>query len=78
MNGLKLYIEQVDETSNASIFYSRRGDGPFYRWLYEAKDSHWRVYRIDTADFKSRDLSNASWKSVPEELQAQIGQHYLD
>ncbi len=60
------------------VFYSRRGNGPIYRWLYEEKLAHWRASRMHTSDFDSHKLSNASWKSVPETLQAQLGSHYLD
>jgi hypothetical protein len=60
------------------VFYSRRGNGPIYRWLYEKTLSHWRPLRMNTSDFNPHKLSNASWKSVPETLQAQIGAHYLD
>lgn len=90
MSGLRVYVSspsmnlpsavgiakeaiQVDR-----IFYSRRGNGPIYRWLYEEKLAHWRPSRMNTSDFNSHKLSNASWKSVPETLQAQLGQHYLD
>ena len=61
-----------------SVFYSRRGNGPIYRWLYEEKLAHWRALRMHTSDFDTHKLSNASWKSVPETLQAQLGTHYLD
>jgi len=68
-------IIEGDDTKFARVFYSRRGNGPVYRWLYEERLAHWRPLRMQTTDFK---LSNASWKSVPETLQAQLGQHYLD
>lgn len=60
------------------VFYSRRGNGPIYRWLYEAKVAHWRPVRMQTSDFVSRKLCNASWKTVPDSLQEQLGKHYLD
>ena len=59
-------------------FYSRRGKGPIYRWRYEEKLAHWRPSRMQTGDFETHKLSNATWKSVPETLQAQLGSHYLD
>jgi hypothetical protein len=90
MGGLRLYvdapstepasnlgIEENDLTGNR-VFYSRRGKGPIYRWLYEDKLAHWRVSRMHTSDFDAHKLSNATWKSVPETLQAQLGSHYLD
>ncbi len=60
------------------VFYSRRGNGPIYRWLYEEKLAHWRPLRMHTSDFDPHKLSNASWKSVPDTLQDQLGKHYLD
>ncbi len=90
MSGLRVYIN-APSTSQASpigideddatvikIFYSRRGNGPIYRWLYEEKPAHWRALRMHTSDFDTQKLSNASWKSVPETLQVQLGAHYLD
>jgi hypothetical protein len=90
MSGLRVYVNSAttdlpsgvgiaEEGSKVDrIFYSRRGNGPIYRWLYEEKLAHWRPLRMNTSDFNSHKLSNASWKSVPETLQAQLGQHYLD
>ncbi len=70
-------VEEEEARINKT-FYSRRGNGPFYRWLYEEKVALWRALRMSTSDFDSHKLSNTSWKSVPETLQAQLGAHYLD
>jgi hypothetical protein len=90
MSGLRVYVNSSianlpsgggvkgEDIDVATIFYSRRGNGPFYRWLYEEKLANWRPSRMNTSDFNSHKLSNASWKSVPETLQAQLGAHYLD
>jgi len=90
MSGLRIYINtpslsqpsDIDTGSEnapaGGVFYSRRGNGPIYRWLYEEKRSNWRALRMNTSDFDSHKLSNASWKTVPESLQAQLGAHYLD
>jgi hypothetical protein len=90
MSGLRVYVNPPSTDSSSGIgieaqdikidrvFYSRRGNGPIYRWLYEKKFAHWRVLRMNPTDFDSHKLSNASWKSVPETLQAQLGKHYLD
>ena len=90
MSGLRVYINapstsqpsvvgvEEDGVAVNKIFYSRRGNGPIYRWLYEEKLAHWRALRMHTSDFDTHKLSNASWKSVPETLQAQLGAHYLD
>jgi len=64
--------------TDATIFYSRRGNGPIYRWLYEERLGHWRSLRMNNSELTSRDLCNASWKSVPEKLQVQLGEHYIE
>ena len=90
MSGLRVYVNSATTNLQSGvgiaeegrkvdrIFYSRRGNGPIYRWLYEEKLAHWRPLRMNTSDFNSHKLSNASWKSVPETLQEQLGAHYLD
>ncbi len=90
MSGLRVYVNspstnlatrigiEDDDTKVDRVFYSRRGNGPIYRWLYEEKLAHWRALRMHTSDFDSHRLCNASWKSVPETLQVQLGSHYLD
>jgi hypothetical protein len=89
MSGLRVYVNSTNlnppdgvvieaDTKVEKVFYSRRGNGPIYRWLYEKKLAHWRPLRMHTSDFDSHKLSNASWKSVPETLQVQLGAHYLD
>lgn len=90
MSGLRVYVNSPSASLTSSleieednirvdkVFYSRRGNGPIYRWLYEEKLAHWRALRMHTSDFDSHKLCNASWKSVPETLQVQLGAHYLD
>lgn len=88
MSGLRVYINALpadrasgSENGEPTItgdFYSRRGNGPIYRWRYEEKLAHWRASRMHTEDFNTHKLSNATWKSVPETLQVQLGSHYLD
>lgn len=90
MSGLRVYVDspvptemrrpgiEVDNTAANRVFYSRRGNGPFYRWLYEENRAHWRALRVNTSDFDTHKLSNASWKTLPETLQTQLGAHYLD
>lgn len=90
MSGLRVFVDspnltetspvgiEMDDAVANRVFYSRRGNGPIYRWLYEANRAHWRALRMNTSDFDLHKLSNASWKIVPETLQAQLGAHYLD
>lgn len=80
MNGLRVYIKTESRglTNGDNVFYSRRGDGPIYCWRYEAAISYWRVARMHSEDITARELCVASWKSVPEKLQARLGEHYQD
>jgi len=90
LSGLRVYVDsprptetspieiELEDSAPNRVFYSRRGNGPIYRWLYEEHRAHWRALRINTSDFNTHKLSNASWKTVPESLQAQLGAHYLD
>lgn len=80
MNGLRVYIKTESRglANGENVFYSRRGDGPIYCWRHEAALGHWRVARMHASDITARELSVASWKSVPEKLQAQLGEHYQD
>ena len=88
MSGLRVFVNNHDVVDSvatadnpstvATIFYSQRGKGPIYRWLYEEKLVLWRVVRVNTSKFNTRNLSNASWKVVPASLRAQMAAHYLD
>ncbi|MEP6920648.1 MAG: hypothetical protein ABI967_05935 [bacterium] len=80
MNGLRVYIKPngADPAAGQKVFYSRRGNGPYYRWLYEEKIGQWRVSRVIAADFTPQSLSMASWKAVPVALQTRLGEHYLE
>jgi len=80
MNGLRVYIrsESKGTAGGDNIFYSRRGDGPIYCWHYEAALNSWRVARMHSTEITARELCVASWKSVPENLQARLGEHYQD
>jgi hypothetical protein len=80
MDGLRVYIHPASAGiyTEASTFYSKRGKGPIYRWLYEERLGHWRSLRMNTSQLNSRNLCNASWKSVPEKLQSQLSEHYVD
>ncbi|HEV7472460.1 MAG TPA: hypothetical protein VGN90_00320 [Pyrinomonadaceae bacterium] len=87
LSGLRVYVNSpsagptsgvAKDENDITVFYSRRGNGPIYRWLFEEKLAHWRASRVQTSDFDSHKLSNFSWKSVPQTLQEQLGAHYLD
>jgi hypothetical protein len=80
MNGLRMYLRSAGTESRIgpAVFYSRRGDGPYYQWRYEEAVGQWRGSRVSAADFAPRELLMANWKIVPVALQAKLGEHYLD
>jgi len=80
MHGLKIFIDQsLSETEGGfQVFYSRRSDGPVYRWAYAHLPMQWRVSRVHTSDFPPRNLSLSRWKSVPDLLQRTIIDHYQE
>lgn len=79
MNGLRMYVPTVSESSNGvKVYYSRRGNGPYYRWLYEDVKQRWKVSRVVSHEFNAQALSLATWKTVPTALQSRLSDHYLD
>ena len=90
MSGLRVFVNSsstpelspdeigVEDTPMPKVFYSRRGNGPIYRWRFEETRAHWHPLRMNTSEFDTHKLANASWKSVPETLLVQLGAHYLD
>ena len=80
MNGLRMYVRPLapEPPELVTVFYSRRGEGPYYLWRYEEKLGQWRGSRVASGDFAPRELLMASWKKVPSALQTKLGEHYLD
>jgi hypothetical protein len=80
MQGLRVYINPVDTDARneRGVFYSRRDDGPYYRWQYKDAPGQWCCSRVRPTDFVPHALSLARWKSVPVELQTSLVQHYLE
>ena len=64
--------------SEREDFYSQRSHGPIYRWHYEKHVDRWQVARVDISDWTSHELCIASWQSVPQELKAQLSEHYIE
>ena len=90
LSGLRVYINppivsglaggalKPVELTVHQVFYSRRANGPTYRWLYEQDLDHWRPLRMHLEDFDSHKLLLAPWKTVPDSLQLELIKHYLD
>ena len=79
MNGLRVYIDgggnEAETRQTRSVFYSRREDGPYYRWVYDDANRQWRVRRVMKS---AKTLSAAAWKTLPVTLQRSIVEHYQD
>jgi hypothetical protein len=80
MNGLRVYINpnSTDTPSRLSVFYSRREDGPYYRWRYEEGLGQWLFSRVNSYDLPPKALCIASWTAVPTALRARLSEHYLE
>jgi hypothetical protein len=80
VNGVRIYTATATAivSSGADVFYSRRGDGPYYRWFFEETIGKWRAARVIDAAFIRQTLSLATWKTVPEALQTRLSEHYLE
>ena len=80
MNGLRVYINgaNAETRGGCPVFYSRREDGPYYRWSYDDCAAEWQVGRVLRSGVSPRILVHATWKMVPERLQRSMVEHYED
>ena len=80
LNGLRIYVNRNAPEIEADCveFYSRRSDGPYYRWRYETKIERWRSARMNLSDFSPGDLRAFNWKVVPSDLQRRLIEHYQE
>jgi hypothetical protein len=78
MNGLRMYTngESTEVRGGCPVFYSRREDGPYYRWSYNEKVSAWQVGRVLRSGVSSKVLAPATWKTIPTRLQRSVIEHY--
>lgn len=80
MKDLRIYIHPSTRAASdgRAVFYSRRADGPYYRWFYEEEVGRWRCARVHLSKFTLSVLCVESLGAVPTELQTQLGEHYLE
>lgn len=80
MNGLRMYQHgtTVEACGGRCVFYSRREDGPFYRWSYDDRLGGWLVGRVLKPGLSPKMLVPVIWKNVPSELKRSIAGHYQD
>jgi hypothetical protein len=80
MNGLRVYrnSEAPETRGGRPVFYSRREEGPHYRWIFDEARGDWRVGRVAQTDISRRMFSLTPWKDLPVGLQKSMIEHYLD
>jgi hypothetical protein len=80
MRDLHVYINPVGSGTRGehAAFYTRRGDGPYYRWLYTEGSGRWRYSRVNLDRLTLRVLCVARWEAVPNTLRERLGEHYLE
>ena len=79
MNGLRIFIRPYNKDSvDNNVFYSQRSHGPIYRWRYEKRLAKWQAARVDASDWSSQELCSTPCQSVPQELQTQLNEHYVE
>ena len=80
MRDLRVYVRRVVKEAPAvpPVFYSRRADGPLYRWRYEEAPERWHYSRVRLSKLTLSVLSIMSWEAVPPALRDRLGEHYLE
>ena len=77
-SGLRVYVNTVgaDTFTTHGVFYSRRENGPYYRWHYEENGERWHSSRVHLeATPKSFRMAQGR---VPLALRTQLLEHYQD
>ena len=80
MNGLRVYKkgDLVETCGGCPVFYSRREDGPYYRWSYDNGLQVWQAGRVLRSGISPKVLTATTWKGIPAHLQKSIVEHYED
>ncbi len=76
--GLRVYVNTngADTSTTHGVFYSRRADGPFYRWHYDAEGGRWCGSRAHLVA-KPQSFRMAQGR-VPSALRTRLLEHYED
>jgi hypothetical protein len=80
MKDLRVYVNPEAARTNGEhgVFYSRRRDGPYYRWRYEEGLERWCSSRVPPSGLPVKELCIAPWKALPTALQASIDAYYVE
>lgn len=76
--GTHLYIDTIspETPDHLRAFYSRRGSGPYYRWIYDKKLKRWYGSRV-SPNAVPQSL-RAAGHIVPCALRTELLNHYQD
>lgn len=80
MRDLHVYIDPLipGARGGQTAFYTRRADGPYYRWLYAEGAGRWLYSRVSLDKPTQRELCVARWEAIPATLRKRLGEHYLE
>jgi hypothetical protein len=80
VNGLHLFIANrgTNITANIPVFYSRRYDGPYYRWSYDERMKQWRPSRMHAIQLQELTLCVSKLEQCPVSLKKSLAEHYLE
>ena len=80
MRDLRVYVEPGASGARGAraAFYTRRADGPYYRWFFAEGSGRWRYSRVILSNPTQRVLCAARWEAVPTTLRDRLGEHYLE
>jgi len=80
LNGLRVFT--VDGQSlrplELRVFYSRRSDGPYYRWSYAPNVQQWEFVRVPHEQLPYLTLCASRWNNIPRALQSKLADHYVE
>lgn len=80
MRDLHVYVDPAGSEAGAETpaFYTRRADGPYYRWLYAEGAGRWDYSRVSLDRLTLRLLCAARLDAIPTALRKRLGEHYLE
>jgi len=80
MNGLRVYTNSTPAEAHGGypVFYSRREDGPYYRWSFDDGSRAWQVGRVVRWKISPKMLALATWNKIPSGLKRSMSDHYQD
>ncbi len=80
LTGVRIFtLDSEDVRSDVSqIFFSRRSEGPYYRWSFAEDQQKWRSMRVPHDQLPHLPLNAWSWRNIPHALQRSLVDHYQE